>query len=140
MATASSLAGAGRDNAYDSIAASATDSVLVAAVTGKKIRVLTFIINQGDTTPRASVQLEGRGRGDRDLPGDQVRRERRDQPAAARRRLVRDERQRGPDGHDGRRVDVRCRRRLHAGERVDVPAVHHGRDGVRERERRRHAR
>jgi hypothetical protein len=52
VATASSLANAGgRDNAYDSIAASATDSILVAAVTGRKVRVHAFIINQGDTTP-----------------------------------------------------------------------------------------
>jgi hypothetical protein len=53
MATASSLKGAGRQNAYDSIAASQTDSVLVAAVAGCKIRVVAFLINQGDTTPSA---------------------------------------------------------------------------------------
>lgn len=62
MATASSLAGAGRDNAYDSIAASTTDSVLIAAVTGKKIRVLSFLINQGDTTPSA-VTFNSKGGG-----------------------------------------------------------------------------
>lgn len=63
MATASSLAGSrGRDNAYDAIAASTTDSVLVAAVTGRKIRVLAFIINQGDTTPSA-VTFNSKGGG-----------------------------------------------------------------------------
>jgi hypothetical protein len=46
MATASSISAAGRDNAYDSVAASATDSVLVAAVV-KKIRVHSIILNQG---------------------------------------------------------------------------------------------
>lgn len=52
MATASSLANSGGyDNAYDAIAASATDSALVAAVATKKVRVVAFLINQGDTTP-----------------------------------------------------------------------------------------
>lgn len=51
MATASSLAGRGRKNAFDSIAASTTDSSLVAAVATKKIRVISFVINHGDTTP-----------------------------------------------------------------------------------------
>lgn len=50
MATASSCKGRGRLQAWDSIAASATDSVLVAAKAGKKIRVVAFVINQGDTT------------------------------------------------------------------------------------------
>lgn len=53
MATASSLKGLARQNAYDSVAASATDSALVAAVPGRKIRVVAFMINQGDTTPSA---------------------------------------------------------------------------------------
>lgn len=61
MATASSLTGP-YDNAYDSIAASATDSVLVAAVTGKKIRVLTYMVNQGDTTP-STVTFNSKGSG-----------------------------------------------------------------------------
>ena len=51
MATASSLTASGRDNAYDNIAASTTDSILVAAVAGRKIRVLSIVINEGDTTP-----------------------------------------------------------------------------------------
>jgi predicted aconitase with swiveling domain len=50
MATARNLASRGVHGAFDSVAASATDSVLVAAVTGAKIRVLTFLINHGDTT------------------------------------------------------------------------------------------
>lgn len=51
MATASSLAGHGVRNAYDTIDASVDDSSLVAAVTGSKIRVHAVVINQGDTTP-----------------------------------------------------------------------------------------
>jgi hypothetical protein len=62
MATASSLKGAGRQNAYDSIAASQTDSVLVAAVAGRKIRVVAFLINQGDTTASA-VTFNSKGSG-----------------------------------------------------------------------------
>lgn len=62
MATANSAAGRGRRNAYDSIAASQTDSVLVAAVTGKKIRVIAFLVNQGDTTP-STVQFNSKGSG-----------------------------------------------------------------------------
>lgn len=51
---AQSLDGAkGAKNAYASVAASQTDSSLVSAVTGNKIRVLSFIINQGDTTASA---------------------------------------------------------------------------------------
>jgi hypothetical protein len=63
MATASSLASVGGIlNAYDSIAASATDSVLVAASGSKRIRVLSVVINQGDTTP-SSVTFNSKGSG-----------------------------------------------------------------------------
>jgi hypothetical protein len=63
MATASSLASVGGIlNAYDSIAASATDSVLVAAVGNKRIRVLTYMINQGDTTA-STVTFNSKGSG-----------------------------------------------------------------------------
>jgi hypothetical protein len=63
MATASSLANSGGyDNAYDAIAASATDSALVTAVTGKKIRVVAFLLNQGDTTP-STVTFNSKGGG-----------------------------------------------------------------------------
>jgi hypothetical protein len=63
MATASSLANSGGyDNAYDAIAASATDSALVTAQTGKKIRVVCFLINQGDTTP-STVTFNSKGGG-----------------------------------------------------------------------------
>lgn len=48
---ASSLAGRGRLNAYVSVAASQTDSAVVAAFTGKRIRVIAAALNQGDTTP-----------------------------------------------------------------------------------------
>jgi hypothetical protein len=47
------MKGRGVINAYDAIAAGTTDSALVAAVAGKRIRVLSVIINQGDTTPSA---------------------------------------------------------------------------------------
>ena len=49
MATASSLTSRGVKNAYDSIAASTTDSSLVAAVTGKKIRVHAVFTNNSGT-------------------------------------------------------------------------------------------
>jgi hypothetical protein len=62
MATASSSSGRGAQNAYDSIAASATDSVLVAAIPGKRIRVLSAVINQGDTTP-STVTFNSKGSG-----------------------------------------------------------------------------
>jgi hypothetical protein len=62
MATASSLAGVGRDNAYDSIAASQTDSILVAAIVGRRIRVTSVVINQGDTTP-SSVTFNSKSGG-----------------------------------------------------------------------------
>lgn len=51
MATATSLIGRGRRNAYDAIAASTTDSALVAAESGRKIVVTSVVINHGDTTP-----------------------------------------------------------------------------------------
>lgn len=59
---ATSLSGEGRNNAYASIAASQTDSSLVSAVTNSKIRVVAFIINQGDTTPSA-VTFNSKGSG-----------------------------------------------------------------------------
>ena len=62
MATASSLEDRGRKNAFDSIAASQTDSVLVAAIPGRRIRVCAFIINHGDTTP-SSVLFNSKGAG-----------------------------------------------------------------------------
>jgi hypothetical protein len=62
MATASNLASRGVLGAFDSVAASQTDSVLVAAKTGQKIRVLTFIVNHGDTTASA-VTFNSKGSG-----------------------------------------------------------------------------
>jgi predicted aconitase with swiveling domain len=53
MATARSLIGRGGRNAWDNIAAGTTDSSLVAAVTGYKIRILAVLLNHGDTTPSA---------------------------------------------------------------------------------------
>lgn len=51
MAKAQSLIGRGGRNAWDSIAAGTTDSALVDAVAGEKIRILGVVINHGDTTP-----------------------------------------------------------------------------------------
>lgn len=62
MATASSLGWSGGQNAYDAIAASATDSVLIAAATGSKIVILAVVINQGDTTP-STVTFNSKGSG-----------------------------------------------------------------------------
>jgi hypothetical protein len=62
MATASSSSGKGAQNAYDAIAASATDSVLVAGQTGTRVRVISLVINQGDTTP-SSVTFNSKGSG-----------------------------------------------------------------------------
>lgn len=62
MAVATSLAGRGRLNAYDSISASTTDEAIVSAVPGKKVRVIAFVINQGDTTP-STVTFNSKGSG-----------------------------------------------------------------------------
>jgi hypothetical protein len=62
MATTNSLKARGTQNAYDSIAASQTDSVLVAAISGRRIRVRAYIINQGDTTP-STVTFNSKGAG-----------------------------------------------------------------------------
>jgi len=62
MATATNLSSAGRLGAFDAVAASQTDSVLVAAATNKKIRVHGFILNHGDTTASA-VTFNSKGSG-----------------------------------------------------------------------------
>jgi hypothetical protein len=62
MATARSLASRGVHNAWDSVAASQTDSVLVAANGSQKIRVLSFVVNHGDTTA-SSVTFNSKGSG-----------------------------------------------------------------------------
>jgi hypothetical protein len=62
MATATSLSGAGRRNAYDAIAAGTTDSALVAAEAGLRIVVTSVVINHGDTTPSA-VTFTSKGSG-----------------------------------------------------------------------------
>lgn len=62
MATATSFRGRGRQNAYDAIAASATDSVLVAALGTARIRVHAIVINQGDTTP-STITFNSKGGG-----------------------------------------------------------------------------
>lgn len=62
MATATSLKWKGGQNAYDSVAASATDSVLVAASGTAKIVVTSVVINQGDTTA-STVTFNTKGAG-----------------------------------------------------------------------------
>jgi hypothetical protein len=62
VAKATSLSNNGVLNAYDTVAASATDSVLVTGITGKKIRVLAILLNQGDTTP-STVTFNSKGAG-----------------------------------------------------------------------------
>jgi hypothetical protein len=63
MATATSARGAGSFNAYDTIAASTTDSPLVAAPGGNlRVRVHAFFINHGDTTP-SPVTFNSKGSG-----------------------------------------------------------------------------
>jgi hypothetical protein len=56
MATASSLAGSGSRNAFDTIAASTTGSALVAARSGYRIRVLCVGISCGGTA--STVQFK----------------------------------------------------------------------------------
>lgn len=62
MATATSAFGKGRITAFDSVAASQTDSNLVTAVSNRRIRVHALIINQGDTTASA-VTFNSKGSG-----------------------------------------------------------------------------
>lgn len=60
---ATSLGELGKQNAYAAVAASATDSVLVAAGSGK-IVVHAVVVNQGDTTPSAvTFNTKGSGAG-----------------------------------------------------------------------------
>lgn len=59
---ANSLANKGNINAWANVAASATDSSLVSAVPGKKLRVLAVVINQGDTTA-STVVFNSKGSG-----------------------------------------------------------------------------
>lgn len=62
MASATSLSDLGKLNSWINVAASQTDTSLVAAITGKKIRVLAVVINQGDTTP-STVVFNSKGSG-----------------------------------------------------------------------------
>jgi hypothetical protein len=56
------LIGGGRRNAWLAVAAGDTDEVVVAAVAGHKIRVLSVLINHGDTTASA-VTFTSKGSG-----------------------------------------------------------------------------
>lgn len=62
MATARNFVGDGQEGWFDNVAASATDSVLVAGQTGYKIRLLRTVINHGDTTASA-VTFNSKGGG-----------------------------------------------------------------------------
>lgn len=61
-AAAISLSGAGVFGAWENVDAGVTDHVLVAAIPGKKIRLLTFLINHGDTTA-STVTFNSKGSG-----------------------------------------------------------------------------
>lgn len=61
MATATSLTGGGSRNAFDTIAASTTDSVLVAARAGYRIRVTALAVSCGATP--STVQFGSKGAG-----------------------------------------------------------------------------
>lgn len=63
MATASSLAGEGRKNAWDSVGASATDSNLVTAITGNKLRVVAVVINHSGAASDVTFNSKGSGAG-----------------------------------------------------------------------------
>lgn len=63
MATATNLQGKGRKGAFDTVAASQTDSVLVAAVANMKIRVHAFMINQGDAANAVTFNTKPAGAG-----------------------------------------------------------------------------
>ena len=63
MATATSLTGLGRQNAFDSVAASQTDSVLIAAVAGKKIRVIAAFVSCGATPSTVQFNSKPAGAG-----------------------------------------------------------------------------
>lgn len=62
MPTATSLIGGGVRNAWEAVAASADDEILVAAVPGSKIRVRSVVINHGDTTA-STVTFLSKGAG-----------------------------------------------------------------------------
>ena len=49
-------------NAFAAPAASSTDALVVAAVAGKRIKVMSFIVNEGDTTA-STVTFNSKGAG-----------------------------------------------------------------------------
>lgn len=62
MATASSLKGEGRLNAFDAIAAAQTDSNLVSAMAGAKLRVVALFVNNTDVGA-GTVTFNSKGSG-----------------------------------------------------------------------------
>lgn len=69
MATASSLANAGRDNAFDNVPTGTTDSVLVPAVAGRKIRVRSVTLTQGTSVGAVTFNTKPAGAGVAISPG-----------------------------------------------------------------------
>lgn len=63
MAFAASLSGGGLMGAWENVAASTTDEVVIAAIPNKKIRVLTFLINHGATASTVTFNSKGVGAG-----------------------------------------------------------------------------
>lgn len=63
MAVATSQSAEGQLTAWDSVAASATDSALVTGVAGKKIRVLSVVINHASTASDVTFNSKGTGAG-----------------------------------------------------------------------------
>ena len=61
MATATSLLGAGRFNAFDTVSASTSDSALVSGVSGYKLRVVYAAISCGGTP--STVQFNSKPAG-----------------------------------------------------------------------------
>jgi hypothetical protein len=68
MAVASNLTGEGQLGVFDSVAASQTDSALVTAIPGAKIRVLSFFINYGATPSTVTFNSKGSGAGTAKTP------------------------------------------------------------------------
>jgi len=68
MATASSLQGRGRKNAWDSVGASATDSNLVSAIAGSKLRIVALVLNHSGAASDVTFNSKGSGAARRSHP------------------------------------------------------------------------
>jgi hypothetical protein len=96
--------------ALANVAQSQTDSSLVTAITGKKIRVLSVYAIAGGTATDLTFNTKPGGRWHRDLGEVCERGEWWRGSSVEYGWLVRDERERGPDRHDWRGFDDRHRR------------------------------